>query len=324
MQIENLYHSVLINPIGETDANKLYIVSGYASATFARHHILDLLKFKSEIEINLIIGMPGKRSDDMAFKGIHEEFKDKFKAYYFVDSPPVHCKVYSWYRDDRPLVGYAGSANYSQPGFFSDSQLNQISSEDPVLIKGFFDRLLRSSTFVPDSVLVIPEGTKMPLETESVFPGRIRWDIPEKRVTISFLDIHGVLPKISGLNWGQRVEKRINKITKEIAWVKREPNQAYLSLKLDARKEGFLPDRAYSFTLLTDDGHSFDCVVAQDERKAIETNKNNSLLGIYFRNRLGIPLGNLVTVDDLIRYGRTDYTVEKINEETFLLDFSKH
>ncbi len=83
-----------------------------------------------------------------------------------------------------------------------------------------------------------------------------------------------------------------------------------------------MPPRALTFSLITDDGESFDCVVAQDGRKAIESTYNNSLLGIYFRRRLGLPLGSKIEVDDLENYGRTDYTIEKIDEETFLLDFS--
>ena len=82
-----------------------------------------------------------------------------------------------------------------------------------------------------------------------------------------------------------------------------------------------MPKRACNFSLITDDGRSFDCVVAQDGRKAIQSTNNNSEIGLYIRNRIGIPSGAKVTVTDLEKYGRTDYTIEKINDETFLLDF---
>jgi hypothetical protein len=127
---------------------------------------------------------------------------------------------------------------------------------------------------------------------------------------------------VSGLNWGQRLQRTYSQDRKSFTVTQREPNQAYLSLKQNSRKEGFLPPRALTFSLITDDGESFDCVVAQDGRKAIESTYNNSLLGIYFRRRLGLPLGSKIEVDDLENYGRTDYTIEKIDEETFLLDFS--
>mgnify|MGYP001418130813 FL=1 len=119
----------------------------------------------------------------------------------------------------------------------------------------------------------------------------------------------GNLPKKSGLNWGQRPD--------------REPNQAYLSVKKDARKEGFLPEKGFTFSLLTDDRVAMDCVVQQDNRKAISTTNNNSDLGKYFRNRLGVEEGKIILKDDLINYGRTDFILRKIDDETFMLDFSK-
>lgn len=321
MIIKHLYPITLIHPSKSENANKLYIVSGYASATFARRHIIDLLHTKRDFEINLIIGMPKSKSDHLAFLSLHNEFKNKFKGYYYKNSAPVHCKAYSWFNNDTPLIGYTGSANYSQYGFFNHLQVNQLTNDNPVEIKKLFDDLLTKCIYIPDDIITLPEGHRTPHEG-SIYPGTIRWDIPNKRVTISFLDKKGRLPAVSGLNWGQRFEKRKDKRTGEIKLVEREKNQAYLSLKKESRNEGFLPEKGYTFSLITDDGNYFDCVVAQDSRKAIETTNNNSELGKYIRNRLGLPIGSFVTVEDLERYGRTDYTLEKINEETFLLDLS--
>jgi hypothetical protein len=320
MLIENLFKPTLIDPVISGTANKLYIISGFASATFARRHLKELQKSNFNFDINLIIGMPFAKNDHMAFLQLHDEFGERFKGYYLQNQPPVHCKVYSWYNNEIPTIGFSGSANYSQYGFFSEQQLNQLTNDDPIEIKNLFDQLLLRSTYIPNHHLVLPESHRLP-QVMSVTPGGIIWEIPDKRVRISFLDRKGNLPEISGLNWGQRRSKRISK-SGEIHWDSREPNQAYLSLKGDARKEGFLPKRAFTFSLITDDGKSFDCAVAQDGRKAIHTNRNNSEIGIYIRNRIGVPLGSKITVEDLERYGRTDYTIEKIDDETFLLDFA--
>ena len=64
-------------------------------------------------------------------------------------------------------------------------------------------------------------------------------------------------------------------------------------------------------------------MVQQDGRKAISTTNNNSEIGRYFRERLGVESGKLVLKDDLIKYGRTDFILRKIDDETFMLDFSK-
>jgi hypothetical protein len=321
MLVENLYNPSLIEPVISGVANKLYIVSGYASATFARRHLLELKRHSSDFEVNLIIGMPSAKNDHMAFLLLHEEFKGSFNAYYLQNQPPVHCKAYSWFYDNKPTIGYSGSANYSQYGFFPDQQLNQLTNDNPTEIKKLFDSLLTRSIFIPQHNVVLPINHRIP-RVESVPPGGVEWEIPGVRVTISFLDRYGQLPERSGLNWGKRLSKRKNQRTGQINWDRREPNQAYLSLKGDSRKIGFLPAKAYTFTLITDDKHSFDCVVAQDGRKAIQSTNDNSELGKYIRDRIGVPLGEKIRVEDLEKYGRTDYTIEKIDDETFLLDFS--
>jgi len=322
MLVENIYSPTLIEPFLNSRSNKLYIVSGYASATFARRHIIDLKRSGNDFEINLIIGMPTAKNDHMAFLLLHKEFAGQFNGYYLQNTPPVHCKIYSWYKNDSPVIGFTGSANYSQFGFFSDQQINQITSDNPVEIRGLYDKLINRSIWIPDHKLVLASSQRLP-KVKSVPPGEIEWEIPNVRVTISFLDRDGNLPISSGLNWGQRVSKRTDPKTGEISWDKREPNQAYLSLKGDSRKLGFLPERAFTFSLLTDDGCSFDCVVAQDGRKAIHSTKNNSEIGKYIRNRIGIQEGEMVKVEHLEKYGRTDFTIEKIDDETFLLDLSK-
>ncbi|HEY3287266.1 MAG TPA: restriction endonuclease PLD domain-containing protein [Gemmatimonadaceae bacterium] len=322
MIISELYSRALIEPADAAD--RLYAVSGYASAAFARRHIKDLLDKGRVTEVNLIVGMPGQRNDHVAFKELHAEFAGKFKGYYYNRTPPVHSKVYGWYNGDKDVSGFAGSANYSQYGFFENQQRNQLSIEDPKLIKTLFDSLLADSIYIPLVVIEPPPGHPREGEEGVVQPGGLLWEVPDTRVRISFLSKDGTLPQVSGLNWGQRLERRVLPDGTE-TFLQREKNQTYLSLKGDSRKDGFLPPRAIRFTLVTDDGKSFDCVRAQDGDKAIHTTDDNSILGRYLRSRLGVPDGGVVTKEDLVRYGRTDFTIEKLDDETFLLDLSvKH
>ena len=95
-----------------------------------------------------------------------------------------------------------------------------------------------------------------------------------------------------------------------------------MPIRGDVTKEGFLPEKKFTFTLITDDGVPLDCAVQQDNRKAISTTNNNSILGRYIRKRIGVPEGGFVKKEDLEKYGRTDFTLEKIDEETFLFGFS--
>jgi len=55
----------------------------------------------------------------------------------------------------------------------------------------------------------------------------------------------------------------------------------------------------------------------QEERgiiypKQISTAPQKSIMGEYLRFRLGVPLGQMVTINDLHRYGRTDIDVSII------------
>ena len=310
MITENLYENILLKPV-RNGAQELFAISGYASATFARKHLLDTVDWG--IKVNLLIGIPGKRSDHLGYLNLIDHFENRFKGYYLQGTPPVHCKTYGWFENKTPISGYSGSANYSQPGFFDQAQINQLTDENPEDIRELFFNFVNRSISMEDYVPDEQQSYLSPLELRatldgSVAPGQIYWEIPEQRVRISFLDRSGKLPSRSGLNWGQRAG--------------REPNQAYLSLKQDARNKGFFPAKAETFTLITDDSKSIDCSVAQDGRKAIHSTFNNSEIGKYVREKIGVSRGNPVTIDDLKSYGRTDYTIEKINEETFLLDLS--
>ena len=117
--------------------------------------------------------MPKSKSDHIAFVELHREFGNKFKGYYYRSSSPVHCKVYSWYHNDTPIIGFAGSANYSQYGFFKHLQVNQLTNDDPVEIKTLFDELLINSVYIPDEEVVLPQYHRTP-HPASIAPGKIQ------------------------------------------------------------------------------------------------------------------------------------------------------
>lgn len=118
------------------------------------------------------------------------------------------------------------------------------------------------------------------------------------------------MPMVSGLNWGHRG--------------KRQRNEAYIKVPATVYHTDFFPATASPFTITTDDGRIFNCAIAQQSGKAIHTPDNNSLFGVYFRERLGLPSGELVTLEALQHYGRTSVTVEKLDNTSYRMDFSVH
>lgn len=316
---DTLFERALLRPFRESGANLLYAVSGFASPAMASYHLEALKKIGGEgVHIKLIVGM-GVRN------GISKTERDGFlrlakenpniDTRYVVNNSPVHSKMYAWYRDTNPIEGFSGSANYTQMAFIGKQReiLSSISAEDG---KRYFDEVLPDSVDLEDyrveNLLVLPQPP-----TERTFErGAPSSSTHVDKVTISFLDRSGRLPLgASGLNWGQRDG--------------REPNQAYIKIPVDIIRKRFFPEKTLHFLVLTDDGKELICHTAQNSSvdptlgKAIHTPQNNSFLGLYFRNRLGLANGQKVTIHDLLRYGRTDVTFSKIDDETYYMDFSR-
>lgn len=314
MFVDHLYDKVLMAPLKakETPSDELFIVSGYASATFVLRHLSEAKVANPNMKLHLIIGMEFQRHEHPAYLRLLSKFQNSFFGYYYDGAPSVHAKAYCWYRNGEPSLGFAGSANYSQNGFLPNKQRNQMAEDSPSDIKNFFDSLLPDST--PIDEYEPPQiNVKLRDYGEDVEPGKIKWIKEGVSVRISLLKRDGDLSLAgSGLNWGHRKNK-----------LKRETNQAYLRIpKATHKVKGFLPPRAYSFTVLTDDNESFDCTIQQQGDKGLSTTNNNSDLGRYFRRRLGVKDGAVVYKQDLLDYGRTDYLLTKLNDEAFYLDFS--
>ena len=328
MLTKNLFNDVLLQP-AKYGANKLYIVSGYATSAMAFYHLQSLHQNNLHVSVELIVGMSASaglsESNHKGFQMLMEQdFAGVFFCSYLTKMPPVHSKVYVWYQNENPVCGFVGSANYTQMAF-GDNQ------REAMIVTDAKEGLIYFQELIPESIYCnhidaenfvqiynkrsderMEWGRKallpQPMETETVLSSKSLLGLPF--VQVSLLDRDGELPKRSGLNWGQRPEYR------------REPNQAYIKLPSNIYNSGFFPPRGVHFTVLTDDGKVLICTRAQDNGKAIHTPHNNSLIGEYFRNRLGLPNGALVTTNDLKQYGRTTVDFYKIDDETFFMDFS--
>ncbi|WP_083849419.1 restriction endonuclease PLD domain-containing protein [Spirochaeta africana] len=118
------------------------------------------------------------------------------------------------------------------------------------------------------------------------------------------------VPYTSGLNWGQRPG--------------RNQDQAYLAVPAHIQKSGFFPLAGEIFKVYTDDGEIWDCARRQANGKAIHTIDDNSKLGLYFRKRLNLYPGDLITINHLLNYGRTSVEFYKKSRYEFILDFNSY
>ena len=308
---DNLYDEILISPA--VNGSSLYIVSGYATSAMAARHIKDIVDLGiCEINIQLVIGMTAKdgigETNHNGFCSLSESPLIKsFQCAYIPDGkPPVHTKAYAWFRGDNPLSGHIGSANYTQTGFFS-GQKEAMETSDPREVYNYYKTVRKTAVFCHhQEIQGLVRDDRKSLSRPDADDSESMAE--QNAVTYSLLDNSGNLPATSGLNWGQRSG--------------RELNQAYIRIPSDVQKAEFFPPRGGNFALHTDDGQTILCNISQDKGKAIHSSQNNSLLGEYFRQRLGVPLGERVEKSHLMEYGRTDVTFYKIDDENYIMDFS--
>ena len=320
MIIEDLYEKALLAPERE-GGDTLFIVSGYASATFAYRHITELIN--EETKINLIIGMTCQNAQIKQFQSMVKEFEGRFNVFFIDSQPKVHCKMYAWYGKGKSVIGFAGSANYSQEGHLdSKPQMNQLSIVNPTEIKRYYDELLLRAT--PIDELVISEEN-LPA-SRGIDNGGVMWSNDGRSVTISLLTRSGQIQKADGLNWGQPDGSKRRPYYESY---RPSIDQACLRFPKRAQDADFVPwlgngvENKVTFSLTTDDGHTFPYCRRQGQNgKQISTDSDQFQIGQYFRKRLGLELGEFVTKKHLEEYGRTDYTLHKVDDETFVLDFS--
>ena len=320
---DELFHKTLIEPALQ-GADRLDIISGYASSHLAREHLEALNKQKRSVDICLTIGM--------ARQGIelpqHESFKEmhnppKFSCGYWKGPSLIHAKVYAWSKQGSPVVAYAGSANYTRNGF-RQRQVEVLTETDPAqawewcaqyadkahpcINEVGLDRILVFPRRKSPSYVKRDEADSFEEQEEGSQPNEwLDERLPAVELLL-YMKKTGEVQARSGLNWGQRKN--------------RNPDQAYIPVPSNVSQSGFFPPRKKPFTVLADDGFKMECVIAQDGDKGLETRKDNSILGKYFRERLGLPSGEFITRKHLDNYGRASVEFKKCGEDKYLMNFS--
>lgn len=316
--INDLEYNVISQPYDQ-GYRYLKVLSGYVSPIFIEH----VMETYRNLHLEIILGMVSNDGlavwQHRAFVELVNQYSDRLEIFYHVEQPGNNSKVYHWYDNVLSSRVFLGSANFTRNGFGRHRE---------VLVESTFsniDDLFGNLTVVRCDDCDIEGQVKFynALPSRVVVPAHHEHGVPKTveilstplhnykdYVVIPLLDRSGQVPARSGLNWGQREG--------------RDSNQAYLSVSQSIHQErpDFFPNLAEPFIMITDDGANLVCVMAQQNRKAIHTRGNNSIMGSYFRRRLGLNDGAFVTVEDLQKYGRNNVRIYKIDEETYYMDFS--
>ena len=305
---DDLFREALIKPASCSDA--FITLSGFATPGMVMTHREPLIKKELSIKMNVFVGM-------VSFSGIsayhHENFKrlmtdytDTFSCSYLYKT--VHSKLFLWLKNGKPIISFCGSANYTTNGFLS-TQEELLTECNPNEAYEYIQHFENESIYcnhpeVDDKFCITDRPYKKP-NTPTKQNKKV---IDTIRLPL-FSERTGKIHEKAGLNWGQRTG--------------REPNQAYIPVPRDKAQSGFFPERGKYFSVLTDDGIPFVCTIEQEGDKALSTPQNNSLLGEYFRNKLNVPLGKKVSLDDLDRYGSRYVTFSKIDDDEYLMSYEK-
>ncbi len=315
----NLFDEILLEP-AKRGARELFVVSGYASASMVTKHFeVAARELSIDLAIDLHIGMSGRdglsRNTLLGLQSIPRQIGGKtFNCSLSTRGESNHSKVYVWCDDSGPREAFLGSSNYTQLGFgISNSATNHKEICVPIDPVAGFEYVLASakggisykSPNISDFLDLYDDFAEPRHEaTESQLPGSNFVDLP---LVMTRPSENGEVHRKSGLNWGQREG--------------RDPDQAYIPIPSAIAKENFFPGKGIHFQVVTDDGEAFICTVAQDGDKALETPSDNSILGKYFRKKLGLVSGAFIQKENLAKFGSNLVRIYKDTDDYFRLSF---
>ncbi|MCL2182816.1 MAG: NgoFVII family restriction endonuclease [Chitinispirillia bacterium] len=323
MIYSKLYYEVLVKPCQE-GADTLKIISGFATSAMASEHLEDLYGNGLNVNISLLVGMCPlaglSLSNHNGFQSIMTSaagaFKDSFSCSYIYKEPPIHSKLYAWYKNKQLYRTFIGSANYTRHAF-SKRQGELMAEITDTDISDYLQSIEKNSIFCnhheAETLITIMNDANYYRQHihEDPHPGRDAGNVAVEHVSVPLYSLKtGEVQNHAGLNWGHREN------------YKRDLNQAYIQLPPDVYNSDFFPPSPQWFNVVTDDNKSFLCRRAEKSKdgQTIHTPQNNSYLGEYFRNRLGLENGAVVRREHLKRYGREDVIFYKIGDE-YYMDF---
>ncbi len=240
----------------------------------------------------------------------------------FYSNLGVHSKCYVWRHRGQIVHALVGSANFSTNGL--TTPYREILAETT---RDTFNPLNEYITRVINNSISCLEADV----TEII-------DVPSTVDTTCLLTLlanTGEVQNAAGLNWGQNPNNHTR------------PNDAYIKIRKQdviAYPHLFLPKQLYpqhfdgrgkaqrhndAIEIIWDDGVSMEGLFMGSQTinevlypKQVTSFPSGSELGVYFRNRLGVPLDQPVRKFHLDLYGRTDVGVSLINEGVYKFDFS--
>lgn len=320
MLFTNHLEELIFNRHQIHESDELIVLSGYLGPSPVAR--LEQLPFHSTV----IYGMYGsegiKPTLHNSLTTIHNNVEN---LNIFYSQLPVHSKCYAWRRDGEIIHALVGSANFSTNGLSTPFR--------EVLAETTFD------TFRPlnDYIQHILNNSISCLE---IGMEKVRENIINQNFcSMSLLDNTGEVQRASGLNWGfmkNGLPSPKRGINDACIPIRVEHINNYSNLfpqKLQTREFMDLRGRRQrdneAIEIIWDDGITMEGLLEGTQPindiiypKQISSFPVKSELGIYLRNRIGVPLGQPVRRHHLERYGRTNIEISLLADGVYKFDFS--
>jgi hypothetical protein len=250
-----------------------------------------------------------------------------------------HSKVYCWLKGNSPVDVLGGSANFSNNGLNSrvdGESLYEIEKNDFSRTFNYLIRVMNDSKHC--SKVTLP---RKPIPSVASTMGQLKYDrviaMSPPKAEIYLGGRGRTIQTKSGLNWGHgrgnnnadtaEIRLRndlVNAIPALFPFNGVNPNsgsgQSFKSSTPDAE---FLFDDGYIMDISFEGiGGSSKIAKGLKNFKQFSSFPSKSILGGYFRRRLGLPPGTLVADNHLLKYGRDTITLELISPGVYFCDFS--
>lgn len=324
--------------------DELIIISGYLGPA-----PVERLSELSNLKITVIGGMYPAGIDVRLFSSLERIKQTNSSLTIRYSEQEIHSKIYIWKCKGKTLSALIGSANFSSNGLRTDyrESLADATRDTFNPLDIYYNFILKHSSEMPKinkNQEIIDFSGVSDVEQFEDSKKKYSFDIPLYTIRNSIKEV----PTSSGLNWG---------LARLVSGAHVAPGDAYIRLPMDILKTNqslfkpFDPDfitpdgerkrNSDPIELIWDDGTimeaSLEGTQKYNERKYPkqlasfsikqpffngERISKKSILGRYLRQRLEIGIDDIITMETLKKYGRSNITLSLIDEGIYYADFS--
>ncbi len=243
----------------------------------------------------------------------------------FYSNSAVHSKCYIWRRNGAVIYALIGSANFSINGLTTPFRevLAETTQDTFTPLNDYVNRIFNDSISCLEAGAIVIQD---PILNQEV-------------CSMTLLMNNGEVHNASGLNWGYTasgqpaVKRGINDACIPIRVDHIENYPTLFPPKLIERADGDFRGRRQrdneAIEIIWDDGITMEGLLEGTQPvndliypKQISSFPTKSQLGVYIKNRIGVPLGQPVRAFHLEQYGRTDIDVSSVGPGIYKFDFS--